>query len=306
MAPNLDTLLSRCEADLLQILPNAKMGFLCPICLMFFARTSVSIEHIVPDALGGRLTTLTCRGCNNTAGAQLDYHLVERVRVEGRSKLLEADVAFRGTKFRGKVHLPESTSDSFRLYGSPKQSNPREINRFFSLLDEGIWHGQELKLRLERKYEPVPSAVALLRSAYLLMFRLFGYRYVFDSSAVVVRESISQPTMETDGLKGISWRVDCSPPSEIGVSIVTQPREFRSFMVFLTLDKSHEHVSAIALPPPKTGSEFFHTLAQGGKRKRYALSSWIAGDYEEIMPLNKVWRDVIGKDECEPSIHQNS
>ena len=77
-------------------------------------------------------------------------------------------------------------------------------------------------------------------------------------------------------------------------------------MVFLTLDKSHEHVSAIALPPPKTGSEFFHTLAQGEKRKRYALSSWIAGDYEEIMPLNKVWRDVIGKDEFEPSIHQNS
>ena len=310
MAPNLDTLLSRCEADLLQIWPNAKRGFVCPICLRFFARTenltkSVSIEHIVPDALGGRVTTLTCRRCNNTAGTQLDSHLVERVRVEGRSKPILADVEFRGTKFRGEVHLPESASDSFRIYGIPIQSDPREINGFFSLLDEGIWHGQELKLRLERKYVPVRSAVALLRSAYLLMFRLFGYRYVCDRSAVVVRESISQPTMETDGLKGISWRVDCSPPSENGVSIVTQPREFRSFMVFLTLDKSQNHVSAIALPPPNAGSEFFHTLAQGGKRKRYALSSWIAGDYKEIMPLNEVWRYVIGKDEFEPSIHQN-
>ena len=206
MAPNLDTLLSRCEADLLQIWPNAKRGFVCPICLRFFARTenltkSVSIEHIVPDALGGRVTTLTCRRCNNTAGTQLDSHLVERVRVEGRSKPILADVEFRGTKFRGEVHLPESASDSFRIYGIPIQSDPREINGFFSLLDEGIWHGQELKLRLERKYVPVRSAVALLRSAYLLMFRLFGYRYVCDRSAVVVRESISQPTMEQMDLK---------------------------------------------------------------------------------------------------------
>ena len=259
----------------------------------------------MPDALGGRVTTLTCRRCNNTAGAQLDSHLVKRVRVEGRSNPILADVQFCGTKFRGKVHLPESASNSLRIYGFPKQSDPREINRFFSLLDEGIWDGQELQLHLEAGYALVPSAVALLRSAYLLMFRLFGYRYICDRSAVVIRESISRPTMETDGLKGISWRVDCSPPSEIGVSIVTYPREFRSFMVFLTLDKRQNHVSAIALPPPNTGSEFFHTLAQGGKRKRYALSSWIAGDNKEIMPLNEVWRYVIGKDECEPRIHQN-
>ena len=310
MAPNLDTLLSRCETDLLQIWPNAKRGFVCPLCLRFFEgtenlTTSVSIEHIVPDALGGTVTTLTCRRCNNTAGTQLDSHLVKRVRVEGRSKPIPADVEFRGTKFRGEVHLPESVSDSFGIYGVPKQSDPREINRFFSLLDNGIWDGQELKVRLEWGYEPVRSAVALLRSAYLLMFRLFGYRYVYDRSAVVIRESISQPTMETDGLRGISWRVECSPPSEIGVSIVTQPREFRSFMVFLTLDKSQNHVSAIALPPPNAGSEFFHSLAQGGKRKRYALSSWIEGDNKEIMPLNEVWRHVISRDELEPSIYQN-
>ena len=274
---------------------------MCPICLRFFARTEnltkcVSIEHIVPDALGGRVTTLTCRRCNNTAGTQLDSHLVRRVSVEGRSKPILADVEFRGTKFRGEVHLPESASDSFRIYGIPKQSDPREIDRFFSLLDEGIWDGQELQLHLEGGYVPVRSAVALLRSAYLLMFRLFGYRYVCDRSAVAIRESISQPTMETDGLKSISWRVDYSPPSEMGVSIVTQPREFRSFIVFLTLDRSQNHVSAIALPPPNAGSEFFHTLAQGGKRKMYVLSSWIAGDNKEIMPLNEVWRYVIGKD----------
>ena len=65
MAPNLDTLLSRCEADLQQIWPKARGGSCVPICLRFFARTenltkSVSIEHNCADALGGRVTTLTC------------------------------------------------------------------------------------------------------------------------------------------------------------------------------------------------------------------------------------------------------
>ena len=51
MAPNLDTLLSRCEADLLQLWPNAKRGFVCPICLRF-----LHVQRISPRAF--RLNTL--------------------------------------------------------------------------------------------------------------------------------------------------------------------------------------------------------------------------------------------------------
>ena len=310
MASHIDTLLSRCEADLIQIWPKAKRGFMCPICLAFFARTenltrNVSVEHIVPDALGGRVTTLTCRQCNNTAGTQLDSHLVQRVRVEGKTKPILAGVEFHGTKFRGQVYLPESTSDSLRINGIPKQSDPREIKGFFSLLDKGIWDGQELKLHLNLGYVPAFSVAALVRSAYLLMFRLFGYRYVQSRSAAVIRKAIVDPLVEIDVLKAVSWRVDFRPPTENGVSIVTMPREFRSFMVFLTLDRSQNHVSAIALPPPTAGLEFFHTLAQGGRRKRCVSSSWIAGDYKAIMPLHEVWRRVIDEDDLEPSICQN-
>ena len=307
MAPNLETSFTRYEADLLRLWPNAKRGFVCPICLQFFARTEnlaedVAIEHIVPKALAGQVTTLTCRQCNNTAGTELDRHLVQRVRLEGRKKPILAGVEFCGTTFRAEVHLPDSADDAMKIYGIHKQSDPREIDKFSKLLSEGVWDGQKLKLDLELRYVPVRSFAALVRSAYLLMFRLFGYRYVYDKSAAEVRKSITDPFVETDALKGISWRVDVRPPTETGVSIVTKPKELRSFMIFLTLDKGRDHVSAIALPPPNTGTEFFHLLDKAEKLRRCTLSTWLAGDNEEIMPLDEVWQYVISKDAIEPSV----
>ena len=307
MAPNLEASLTRYEADLLRLRPKAKRGFVCPICLKFFARTEnlaedVAIEHIVPKALAGGVTTLTCRKCNNTAGTKLDRHLVQRVRVEGRKKPILAGARFCGTSFRVEVHLPESADNAIRVYGIRKQSHPREIDKFGRLLSEGVWDGQELKLDLELGYEPVRSRAALLRSAYLLMFRVFGYRYVFDRSAAVIRKSITEPLVETDALKGISWRVAVRPPGEVGVSIVTKPKELRSFIIFLTLDKVHDHVSAVALPPPIAGMKFFGDLVKSENPRRFSLSSWISGDNEEIMPLDEVWQHIINTGDCEASV----
>ena len=307
MAPKLETAFTRYEADLLRLRPNSQRGFVCPICLKFFARTEnlaedVAIEHIVPEALAGQVTTLTCRRCNNTAGSKLDSHLVQRVRIEGRRGPIQAGVEFCGTKFRGEVHLPDSADDSIRMYGIRQQSDPREIDNFGKLLSEGIWDGQNIKLDLKLGYEPVRSLTALLRSAYLLMFRLFGYSYVFDKSAEVIRKSITEPLVETDALKGISWKVAVQPPTETGISIVTKPKELRSFIIFLTLDRGQDHVSAIALPPPNTGTEFFHLLDKAGNLRRCTLSSWRSGDNEKIMPLNEVWQYEIGKDAIEPPV----
>ena len=128
------------------------------------------------------------------------------------------------------------------------------------------------------------------------MFRIFGYRYVFDKSAAVIRKAITEPLVETDALKGVSWRVAVRPPDETGVSIVTKPNELRSFTVFLTLDKAHDLAAAVALPPPNAGTEFFSHLAKSENPRRFSLSSWISGDNEEIIPLDEVWRYTISKD----------
>ncbi len=301
MAPKLETLLARYEADLQRLSPSARRKFVCPICLESLVwtehlRRDITIEHIVPKSLAGRMTTLTCKKCNNTAGTELESHLVQRVQLEGRKKPILAGVEFCDTKFRGKVHLPDSADYSMKLFGFQKQSDPREIDKFGRLLSEGVWDGQELKLNLELGFAPALSVAALVRSAYLLMFRLFGYRYVYSRSAAVIRKSITDPLVETDVLKAVSWRVDVRPPTENGVSIVTKPGELRSFMIFLTLDKGQDHVSAIALPPPNAGLEFFNLLGSTKSPRRCTLSTWLSGDNEEIVPLDDVLQSAITKD----------
>lgn len=300
MASRLETLFARYEADLRRLRLNAKGGFVCPICLNYFARAVnlaeyVSVEHIIPKTLAGRVTTLTCRRCNNTAGTELESHLVQRVRLEGRTKPFTAGVEFSGTSFRAEVHLPESANDALKMYGIPKQSDPREIDQFTKLLSDGVWDGQTLKLNLEGGYVPARSDAALVRSAYLLMFRLFGYRYIYDKSAAYIRKMIMEPLANIAPRNGILWRVPVQPPSSIGISIVTKPKRLRSFMIFLTLDEYQNHVSAIALPSPGTGMELFHSFAKAEQPQKLTLSSWLPGDSEEMFPLDEVWQYVISK-----------
>lgn len=65
---------------------------------------------------------------------------------------------------------------------------------------------------------PILSPVALLRSAYLLMFCTFGYRYVLDASAAPVREQLHNPLVQTRVLDGVSWRLDDCKHSRVSVS----------------------------------------------------------------------------------------
>ena len=47
--------------------------FVCPLCHQVFdweRETLLSIEHVIPKALGGKLLTLTCKKCNNDYGSK--------------------------------------------------------------------------------------------------------------------------------------------------------------------------------------------------------------------------------------------
>ena len=52
---------------------------------------------------------------------------------------------------------------------------------------------------------------------------------------------------------------------------------------------------------PDRSSSIFSRKAENARDMLCLLG--FAGDNKEIMPLNEVWRYVIGKDEFEPGIH---
>src|SRR5438045_3156866 len=75
-------------ADLQTVSAEYPGKMACPLCLTLFGEDVIDLdepqlteEHIIPGELRGNLVTLTCKHCNNLHGAEIDSHLIQRLRV---------------------------------------------------------------------------------------------------------------------------------------------------------------------------------------------------------------------------------
>ena len=291
VSSSLSSLFDAYAGDLARFAPALEGKFGCPICLRAVARTPhlsdvVAKEHIVPSALGGRLVTLTCRQCNNRSGSQLESHLVRRVRVDSGKSPSSVRLTVGGVVQRGEILLEPEGDPQIRINVIGRQSDPRLAAEMERLVADGK---DEMHLQVNSGYVPLRSLVALVRSAYLLMFRTFGYRYVLDSSAVAIREQILKPTAETDVLTGASWRVDAGAPPSTSLALAKAPDDRSGFVAFLALDADSGHVAAVTLPPPGVdGEEFYRTLAESQARRTYHLS--VLPEPDGFVPLAELWQ----------------
>jgi hypothetical protein len=196
-----------------------------------------------------------------------------------------------GVVQRGGIYLSPDEDEPIRIDVVDKRSDPRQASEMERLLKEGV---HEIHLNVNSRYVVIRSVVALVRAAYLLMFRAFGYRYLFDPSAQVVRDQIASPLDETDVLKGVAWRfVHPSVPSETALAIATAPDKRNSFMALLRLDQDPDHMAAVTLPPPGAdGAEFFRTMAASGAERTYGLSILPMWGGPGFIPLAELWHHV--------------
>jgi hypothetical protein len=170
---------------------------LCPMCWTPQRLGNFTLEHIVPSAVGGRRTTLTCRTCNNQQGRDLDAHLVKHHQVH------DALNGFGGIPCRLNVngkHLTvnftaatEPIQLSMRVVG--KASHPGHVLGLQG--DSEAGNVDELQLRMNLGYDQNRMQTALLRIGYLALFHRFGYEYVAGKLAQRVRERIIDPTLAT-------------------------------------------------------------------------------------------------------------
>src|SRR5437667_10578715 len=79
-------LFSKLSGDLART-ANYSNKVLCPLCLQSYSEDAIdleepelTVEHIAPESLGGKVVTLSCKSCNSTHGSRLDSHLVQMVR----------------------------------------------------------------------------------------------------------------------------------------------------------------------------------------------------------------------------------
>ena len=262
---SLDELWAIYSKDLLEFLGNDGKSrkippilgdvFRCPLCLRDFNRVpslvdKISKEHILSRKLGGRLVTVTCRNCNNTDGSNLESSLVQQVLLEAGIRYPQGEVQFDNSRFQAESRMARSDDDYNDIVVIPKASNPSSVKKVWQSLEAGNVIGKEIRHNLDFGFVQRLSEVALIRSAYLYMFWVFGYEYIYDKSAKSIRDLLSDPFKNTSVLSGIQWRIGIKPPSRLCLGIAMEPSELlSSYGVFLTLHEASEHVAMVTLPP---------------------------------------------------------
>jgi hypothetical protein len=172
-----------------------------------FTRAAIStgeltIEHVPPEAQGGRWALLTCKWCNNEAGGGVDNHATRSLRMlEIRNALLHRDGdASGGGEFLINGHGVkveyEMSGDTLTVRPRGKPPHPRAPSR---PAYDAFWHGPGLPAGETMQFSPDHgyydwlARVGFLRTAYLAACVRFGLEYALHPRLAEVRAQLRSP-----------------------------------------------------------------------------------------------------------------
>lgn len=157
----------------------------CPLCFTPFTSAeassgrTVTLEHVPPKSLGGKVLCLTCKSCNASAGSKVD-----QLAAMGARSRFPVTVDILGKK------------DSFMLSPQGKELTPPFRGFTKEDFDRLSRAGGQFTMSL-RVANPHLVAVSAIKSAYLALFSLFGstggYDYVGGSALADVRRLLLDP-----------------------------------------------------------------------------------------------------------------
>lgn len=157
---------------------------------------SLTVEHVPPESFGGRPLVLTCRACNSTAGAELDAHARKREnprdaflghvttkismkagghRLTGSFTVKDGAYQFIATK-KQNAHRPDAEAGVRGTLAGPEDSD-RDITLSFD----------------HDRFDDDRARVSWLRTAYLTLFAVTGYRLICAPEMEIVRRQIREP-----------------------------------------------------------------------------------------------------------------
>jgi hypothetical protein len=260
-------------ANLQNLAPKSKPVFVCPLCLRKISKPQnlddvVSEEHIIPDSLGGNITTLTCRKCNNDDGSRLDAHLIQRIRVEQGDYSINSRITVGDGEFGADIYFSNKKDTPNTIVGVSKQSNPKSVEIARIALEA---NPEEISLNLKLGYNYRASLVGLIRIAYLMMFRYFGYSYILRDCVEQIRRQISHPFLELPVIECVRWKIEDLSVANI-VSVITEPEEFRAFYVIIKLTTDAKHLSGVIFPGfGQQSKNIYSTLAQIKNKETFTI-----------------------------------
>lgn len=241
----------------------------CPLCFTPFTRTeassgrTVTLEHVPPKALGGRVLCLTCKSCNVGAGREVDQLAARNVR----------------TRFPVTVDIL-GKKDSFMLSPQGKALTP-PFKGFtkddFDRLDRA---GGRFTMSIQVS-DPRLVAVSSIKSAYLALFSLFGspgaYDYVGGRALEDVRRLLLDPVRNANQEAGKyvqsvpeDRRLAPEGRPEPDIMLVTEPHacwmvRVRDHLVYLPLDGNGDESAPLS---------DWYIKKLGGRTTQMTIAAW--------------------------------
>jgi hypothetical protein len=256
----------------IQVQPDFDEGYICPICFKLFDREALSTEYddhltledVPPKSLGGRVVALTCKICNNWAGAQLESHLSGKLRADAflaGVPDIEMDARFRpdpSVDLTATIRLMPDRG--IGICYDPDRSSPGDIDKLHELEKAGDISSINVQVLLG--YKANRPEVALLRIAYLLAFARFGYGFLMNNYLVRVRHQIQNPAEKMLSDWGI-LRAEF-PDSVVGISVIYEPKDLQCFLVVFDLDTDvgRSRYGVVLPGPTQPGFSIYDRMAE--------------------------------------------
>ena len=207
-----------CAPAASKLLESSEQFYLCPICGRGYPLESaitgeLTLEDVPPRNMGGRGLLLTCVECNSKAGHKIDYNIKSQFDLQNFTETLLGQAG--GKKSLGNILINDELfpvtvqrkAGTTEIKLIKKANDPIKVNNlkefFAALSDCGGGDGLEFKINTTVKLDYRLLKIAFLKSGFLLVTAMLGYKYAFDKRLLIVREQISNP--EKDLLGNCFW-----------------------------------------------------------------------------------------------------
>lgn len=218
--------------------------YVCPLCRRFFdeshleqsAKNPLTIEHVPPENSGGKDLILTCKECNNNHGAWFDSHLKKMDETEKFLNLIDSAELITTITLNEEIEIGSKIKvfpdNNIGIFLDSKRTNPKYYKDINKLIRNDYKLGN-IKFNL-----PLPDSrkisIALLRSAYLLMFKTLGYKYVLNINSEYIRSWIQDFNTNQKGFNGIvKSEID---DKYLGINKISKPNWLKGrFLVIIKI-----------------------------------------------------------------------
>lgn len=177
--------------------------YVCPLCVHGFDDPQgLRREHAPPKSVGGKMVALTCIRCNTVRGSPLEAELKRHNQLvdlyEGTSQdWITAAFGVRGGTTTVNALARRVDGGTFEIVGDPRHNDP-VVTAIHNVENEAMVAGpvpdQGWTIsHPDHAYTPANVAAALLKSAFVVAFARFGYRWAMQPALDPVRAQIRDP-----------------------------------------------------------------------------------------------------------------